>query len=188
MIGIFKRRKKKYPEFWETYEKTFEEELPDTLETVKFTVLDTETTGFDTYRDRILCIGALTLQNDRIKIGDSLEVYLQQENYNAETAKIHGILKRGRAQRISESEALQILLEYIGNTIIVGHHVQFDVAMINRALQRIGLPKLKNTVLDTGTLYKKTLLRSNLLKKRKAIPWTTWRINSTFPKKIGTQP
>jgi DNA polymerase-3 subunit epsilon len=38
--------------------------------------------------------------------------------------------------------------------------------MINRALERNGLPRLKNKVLDTSNLYKKTLLNSNVFKKK----------------------
>ena len=38
--------------------------------------------------------------------------------------------------------------------------------MINKALERNGLPILKNKSLDTAVLYKKTLLISNLLERK----------------------
>ena len=38
--------------------------------------------------------------------------------------------------------------------------------MINRALERNGLPKLANKTLDTAVLYKKTLLVSHLLERK----------------------
>ena len=60
-------------------------------------------------------------------------------------------------------EALELWLKYIGNAVIVAHHAFFDVNMINRALARNSLPPMKNQVLDTGILYKKTLIRSNLV-------------------------
>ena len=40
----------------------------------------------------------------------------------------------------------------------MAHHAAFDIAMINQALKRLNLPKLKNKVIDTGHLYKKTKL------------------------------
>ena len=38
--------------------------------------------------------------------------------------------------------------------------------MINNALLRNGLPELKNTYLDTSHLYKKTIIKSNLITKK----------------------
>jgi DNA polymerase-3 subunit epsilon len=35
----------------------------------------------------------------------------------------------------------------------VGHHVSFDVKMINEALKRMGLGKLKNKSIDTDAMY-----------------------------------
>jgi len=44
---------------------------------------------------------------------------------------------------------------------LVAHHAAFDIAMINAGLKRMGLPKLKNKVLDTGHLFQKTKLDSS---------------------------
>src|SRR5690606_18000198 len=129
-------------------------------------VLDTETTGFDYFRDRILCIGALTLKNGRIDVKNSFEVYLHQENYKQETAKIHDILKHGSRNRLTETEALELWLKYIGNAVLVGYRAYFHVEMINGALARNSLPPMKNEVLDTGALDKKTFIRPNLLHKK----------------------
>jgi DNA polymerase-3 subunit epsilon len=38
--------------------------------------------------------------------------------------------------------------------------------MINKALERNGLPKLKNKYLDTVVLYKKSLIRSPLIERK----------------------
>ena len=57
--------------------------------------------------------------------------------------------------KIEEKKAVIQFLEYIKNSVIVAHHAAFDVEMINKALIRLELPKLKNKVLDTGILYKK---------------------------------
>lgn len=37
----------------------------------------------------------------------------------------------------------------------MAHHAAFDIEMINAALKRLDLPKLKNKTIDTGILYKK---------------------------------
>jgi DNA polymerase-3 subunit epsilon len=147
-------------------EKSSDEELSNDIDAVRFVVLDTETTGFDYATDRILCIGAIVLQNNTIPINGSFEVYIQQEHYDQATAKIHGILKEFVIDRPTELEALQQFLDFLGDSIIIAHHTIFDITMINKALERNGLPELKNKTLDTAVLYKKTLLVSNLLERK----------------------
>ena len=147
-------------------DKPLDDEIQGDLDSTRFVVLDTETTGFDYENDRILCIGAIVLQNYRIPIQESLEVYIQQEHYNKATAQIHGILKASVLDRPNELEALQQLVHFLGDSIIVAHHTFFDISMINKALVRNGLPKLNNKTLDTATLYKKTLLNSPLLVRK----------------------
>lgn len=166
MMNFFKKIKAILSDFWGTSEKSFDEELSGDIDSTRFVVLDTETTGFDYTNDRILCIGAIVLQNNRIPIQESLEIFIQQEHYNQATAKIHGILKEYVLDRSTELEALQQFLAFLGDSIIVAHHTIFDVTMINKALERNGLPELKNRTLDTAVLYKKTLLVSNLLERK----------------------
>ncbi|MFV8340837.1 PolC-type DNA polymerase III [Flavobacterium sp. XS2P39] len=144
-----------------------DDEQSNDIDRMRFVVLDTETTGFDYINDRILCIGAIILQNGMIPIHDSFEVFIQQEHYDQTSAQIHGILKECVIDhRNTELEALQQLLEFLGDSVIIAHHTIFDITMINNALERNGLPKLKNKTLDTAVLYKKTLLVSNLLERK----------------------
>ncbi|MFV8393668.1 PolC-type DNA polymerase III [Flavobacterium sp. LB2P6] len=149
-------------------ERSSDEEILNDIDAVRFVVLDTETTGFDYTTDRILCIGAVVLQNNTIPINGSFEVYIQQEHYDQATAKIHGILKEFVIDRPTELEALQQFLDFLGDSIIIAHHTLFDITMINKALERNGLPELKNKTLDTAVLYKKTLLVSNLLERKES--------------------
>lgn len=150
--------------FWKKEEDLFDKNI--TIEETRFVVLDTETTGFDYDNDRILCIGALILQDGKIAVNESFEVYLEQEHYDKSTAQIHGILKAFVIQRPSELEALQQFLDFLGDSIIIAHHTTFDVTMINKALERNDLPQLKNYSLDTAILYKRTLIKSHLFERK----------------------
>jgi DNA polymerase-3 subunit epsilon len=147
-------------------EKSIDETLSNSVESTRFVVLDTETTGFDYDNDRILCIGAVVLQNNAIAIPDSFEIYIHQDHYDKKSAQIHGILKDLIRDKPSELEALQQFLPFLRDSIIIAHHTIFDVTMINRALERNGLPLLTNKTLDTAFLYKKTLIMSNLLERK----------------------
>lgn len=150
--------------FWKKEENVFDENI--TIEETRFVFLDTETTGFDYENDRILCIGALVLENGIISVQESFEVYIEQDHYDKNTAQIHGILKAFVIQRPTELEALQQFLDFLGDSIIIAHHTIFDITMINKALERNGLPELTNKRLDTAYLYKKTLIESHLFERK----------------------
>jgi len=150
--------------FWKKEENLFDENI--SIEETRFVVLDTETTGFDYENDRMLCIGALVLQNGVISIQNSFEVYIEQDHYDKSTAQIHGILKAFVLKRPSELEALQQFLAFLGDSVIIAHHTIFDVTMINKALERNGMPQLTNHRLDTAYLYKKTLIKSHLFERK----------------------
>ena len=166
MINFFQKTKAVLSDFWGKPEQSFDESI--SIDSTRFVVLDTETTGFDYTNDRILCIGALVLQNGVIPINESLEIFIQQEHYDQASAKIHGILKECVIERPTELQALQEFLTFLGDSIIIAHHTVFDITMINKALERNSLPELKNKTLDTAVLYKKTLLISNLLERKEA--------------------
>lgn len=146
---------KKYPLFWKAYLNTFKQKQPKTIDETRFVVFDTETTGLDISKDRILSIGAISISNNTIDVADSFEIYLKQDEFNAETVEIHGLLKEGKLFKSTEIEAIEQFISFLGNAVLVAHHAAFDIEMINDALKRMNLPKLKNKSIDTGILYKK---------------------------------
>ncbi len=148
---------KDYPEFWKHYLKLFDAGKNNvSLDDIRFVAFDTETTGFDYDTDRVLSIGAVAISNNAIDVSDQLEIYLDQNVFNEATVAIHGIRKHGNYDKISEFDALQLFIDYIGDAILIAHHAEFDRKMIDRALQRRGLGTLKNKILDTGVLFKNT--------------------------------
>ncbi|MBC2840363.1 PolC-type DNA polymerase III [Robiginitalea sp. SC105] len=151
---------------WLSPERRFAMKLPEDLEEVPFVVLDTETTGLNPIRDRILSIGALRLLGGRIRVNESVEYFLAQDHFDRLSVPIHGILKTGSSPRMDEKEGLKSILEYIGDSPVVGHHISFDRTMIQNACDRHGLGKFRNPLLDTGTLYRKSLIKSPLLRKK----------------------
>ncbi len=155
-MGLWSKRNiNTYPDFWQHYLRLFEKKT-DTLSqnNHRFIAFDTETTGFDYDNDRILSIGAVAIKNNSINVVDQLELYLEQKVFNEATVAIHGIRKNIPYDKVSEREALQLFIAYIGNATLIAHHAAFDRKMINKALERHGLGKLQNKILDTVILYK----------------------------------
>lgn len=151
-------KRKSYPEFWTAYTSHFKTTQTQDINAIRFVVFDTETTGLNTKTDRILSIGCVAISELKIKVADQLESYVNQDHFNAKTVKIHGLLKNGTQHKLNEEDAIIQFLDYIKDSVLVAHHAAFDVAMINNALKRLNLPKLKNKVLDTGHLFQKTKL------------------------------
>ena len=151
-LNWFNKIVKEHPKFWETYLTYFEE---NQSKEKRYVVFDCETTGLDHKSDRILSIGAVAIQHNEIIVNDYLEVFLHQEVFKAETVLIHGILREGKEEKIVEAEAVIRFLEFVKDATLVGHHVDFDIEMINQSLARLDLGKLKNQSMDTDIMYQK---------------------------------
>lgn len=152
-----------------TFQKAFlKKQSPSEIQLtdLEFVVLDTETTGLSLDRDRILSIGALRLQHGRVRVKEALEIYVLQDHFREDSVPIHGLLRESHKDQLSESEAINQLRDYIGDAIIVGHHIRFDLEVIKRACYRHDIRPLPNLSLDTGILYRKTLLKTPLLRKK----------------------
>lgn len=151
------KKKQTFPDFWNDYLNYFDNKKnDDTIQISRFIAFDTETTGFDSKEDRILSIGAVSFVNKTIEVNNSLELYLEQDIFKPETVKIHGLMRNGSLEKVSELEAIKIFLSYIKNDVLVAHHANFDRNMVNEMLSRHGLGELKNKFIDTGVLYKKS--------------------------------
>ena len=164
----FFSKKPEPPEFYKRYAAQFNKTEEREINNTRFIVFDTETTGIDYRSDRMLCIGALELIGNQINLANSFEVYVSQNLFSEEAVAIHGILRGTRKhEKLTEEEAVMRFLNFIGNAVLVGHHVGFDIGIINYALKRLGAPKLKNKAVDTGVLYKRTVHLVNITNPNK---------------------
>jgi DNA polymerase-3 subunit epsilon len=118
---------------------------------VRFVVLDTETTGLDPRRDKIISIGAVAVREDEIRLDDSFEVLLRIA-YNNSSVTVHGITRDEAADGMEEPEALQLFLDYLGDGVIVGHHIGHDIQALDVAAQRHFGRSVNNRWLDTMDL------------------------------------
>jgi DNA polymerase-3 subunit epsilon len=125
---------------------------PETpIEDVRFVVLDSETTGLNPLKDRIVTIGAIAVVDQEILIEDSFEALLRVE-YNSSSVTIHGVTREESLAGMDEPQALQQFLKYLGDGVIVGHHIGHDVATFNAGYERHFGFRLENPSLDTMDL------------------------------------
>ena len=82
-------------------------------------------------------------------------MYISQVVFKADSVPIDGILKEGNEEKSSEEQALIDFLHYIKDATLVGHHISFDIEMINEALDRLEVGRLKNQYMDSDIMYQK---------------------------------
>jgi DNA polymerase-3 subunit epsilon len=118
---------------------------------VRFVALDTETTGPDPKRDRVITIGAVGIRDGEIDLADSFEAMLKVA-HNQAAVTVHGVTRDEASGGMEEHDALRQLLDYLRDGVIVGHHIGFDIEVLAHACQRHFQISLANRWLDTMDL------------------------------------
>jgi DNA polymerase-3 subunit epsilon len=155
---MFWKNKNNFPAYWQAYLSTFSEKVaPDTpISELQFWVMDTETTGLNPKLDELLSIAGIPMENFTLSIAGSYECLLAQERPpGRDSIPIHGILPDTQQPTRSLEMILPTLLERINNRIIVGHHIRFDIQMLNKSIKAIIGDHLKNESLDTAELARR---------------------------------
>jgi len=106
-------------------------------------ILDTETTGLDFDKDRIIEVACLELIDD-VFSGEKFHNYYSPENIiiSKQSEEIHGLSNDFLKKYKSFESEIQSFLEFIGDSQLIIHNAQFDLSMINNALKRIGKKKI----------------------------------------------
>ncbi|WP_343706483.1 3'-5' exonuclease [Flavobacterium sp.] len=149
MLDWLKNINKDYPDFWKDYLIKFETK-PN-----KFVVLSTETSGLNPDKDVILSLGAFSVIDDSIVIKENFETVLLQYKYLQDNGLSNEFIIESKMMKMPEPDALEAFVNFIGNSILVGHHINFDIEMLNAALERLDCGRLKNEALDVDVMYRK---------------------------------
>jgi DNA polymerase-3 subunit epsilon/CBS domain-containing protein len=115
--------------------------------------LDTETTGLEVDRDRIVQIGAVRMRGVEIDAGDCLDLLVNPGVAIAPAStRIHGLSDADVADAPATPDALAQLAAFIGNAVVVGHSVHFDLAILRHEAARHGVAWREPKALDTALL------------------------------------
>ena len=155
---MFWKNKNSSPAYWQAYLSAFSERVvPDTpVDQLRFWVMDTETTGLNPRQDELLSLAGIPMKNYTLSISGSYECLLtQKQPPGRDSIPIHGILPDTQQQSCGFEMVLPDLLKRINNRIIVGHHIRFDIQMLNKAIKAITGDHLKNDLLDTADLARR---------------------------------
>jgi len=98
-------------EVLENYRRVFASTWADAtpLDELRFVVLDTEATGADAARDRLISIGAVAVIDGEIVLSDTFEMLLKV-SHNQASVTVHGITRDEALGGVDEPEALLAFL------------------------------------------------------------------------------
>ncbi len=116
--------------------------------------LDCETTGLNVRTDEIISIGAVRITGNRLMTSERLELLVRPERgVSPQSVRIHRLRERDVAQGLPIEEAMKRLMHFIGSRPLVGYYLEFDVAMLNRAIWPILGQGLPQTKIEISALY-----------------------------------
>ena len=121
------------------------------IDQVRFVVLDSETTGLNPRVDRLVTIGAVAVQNGEIALDDAFDSLIRVDE-NTTAVTVHGVTRDESRAGVEEPEALEKFLEYLGDGVIVGHHIDHDIGTFDTAYERHWGFRMSNRSLDTMDL------------------------------------
>lgn len=124
------------------------------LNEVTFCVLDLETTGASAAYGGITEIGAVKYCGGD-EVGRFSTLVNPGQPIPAPIVILTGITNSMVSGAPRIEELLDLLLEFIGDSVLVAHNARFDVGFINAALHRHGYEPLANVVVDTVTLARR---------------------------------
>lgn len=138
----------KYPEFWKNYLSNFKDKSN------KYVVLSIESTGLNSSKDVILAFSAVTVNADRITIREALELYISYSKSEIDIDP-NDFLVVSKIEKKTEREAIELIVNYIGNATIIGHRVNQDIDFLNTSLAKFDCGNLKNEALDIEIMFNK---------------------------------
>lgn len=120
------------------------------LDNENVVVFDVESTGINIIEDEIVQIAGIKI-NNKGEVIESFQRFLIPKKSVGDSYLVHGfsdqfLKENGENKKV----VLKDFLEFIKDTVIVGHNVTFDISILNSELERLSLEKASfKTYYDT---------------------------------------
>lgn len=126
--------------------------LDDTpLDQARMVVVDLETSGLNTQRDKVLSIGAVVVENAAVDMGSQYECTLYRADHRVtESVLIHGIAPSAIAQGTAPEDALLDFMEFSSQAVFLAFHAAFDQRMLSRSLKQDLGYRLQHCFIDVA--------------------------------------
>jgi DNA polymerase-3 subunit epsilon len=116
--------------------------------------LDTETTGLDPRTDRVISIGAVRLHGARLYRSPTLNMLINPgRSIPNRTIPIHGISNAMVLDAPPFDRVADRLIDHTRGLVLIGHHIDFDIAILRSEMKRCDRDWQPVTRLDVMLLY-----------------------------------
>ena len=117
-------------------------------------VIDTETTGLNAYAgDEICSISLLEMVGLNLTGREFNSLVNPGRGIPETTTEIHGLSDDHVRDAPVIEEIMLDIADFIGDAVLIGHHVGFDIRFLNKTLEKELMCSLRNPWLDTMLLY-----------------------------------
>ena len=137
-----------YPEFWKKYLSNFKEKSN------RYVAISIESSGLNSSKDVILAFSAITISVDKIAIKDTIELFISYTKSELDPDK-NEFVTVSKLEKKTEREAIENIVDYIGNATLIGYKVNRDIDLLNTSLAKFECGHLKNEALDIEIMYNK---------------------------------
>ena len=118
------------------------------IDACEYIAFDLETTGLSCFFDHMIEFGGVKIRNQAVV--DTKQLFIRPPVpippfISSKTNITNAMVANAR----TFPEAVDDILEWIGDAVLVAHNATFDIHFLNEELRRIGRKPLTNTVIDT---------------------------------------
>lgn len=122
-----------------------------------FVIFDVESTGLQVGTDRIIQISGIKLDENFNQL-DELDVIINPDKSVGESEKTHHFSDEFlKANGVDSFTGLKSFVDFIGDSILVGHNVSYDKSMLECECSRVGLELGDTIYYDTLSISRYTI-------------------------------
>ncbi len=126
--------------------------LSTPLIALKGAALDTETTGLDVRKARLIEVGVAAIDNGQIEPDGYSQLIDCREPIPPASSAVHGLTAADLAGQPEFADIAPELMRRLDGRVVIGHTIGFDLALIRRELDRAGLAAPSFIALDVRIL------------------------------------
>ena len=143
MMQWWFNKKSNYPAFYKRYL----ERIQDEGWSKHILAFDMETSGIEVKSADILSFGSIPIIHGKILAKQEKHLFFHSSAHQKENILIHELFAHTYDKALDDY--IEVIMDTLSNHVLLGHFVEFDIALVNRQLSKLKLPKLRNPSLDT---------------------------------------